>query len=382
MNIIGRTKKYLETKISFVDYSRSKKNPKKINVGWCSFFPPSQNGVAAYNYYFINRLMKEKDIEIFAIPLDGRIDKKLFPGIKFAKINDKGLDAIVLFCLGLDNKRILEKTKTKAIVWQTVHESPLEDESERILFEQLKEAENLFLVTRWACREYKKKGKKAGYIPLGINIKKIQSGLKKQKEFTAIFVSRIHDFKGISAFLKSIPFVLKRHPETLFRLHSPLDIYSPHLNEINQEINNAKISYPKNFFVERRWVSYREIPEIYKYGSVLVFPSNSEGFGVPLVEAMASGIPCIVADKKPMNEIVVDRRTGFCIPIDKKSKFFGNCFSSPKKIAEKINFLIENKKEYKKTSRNAKKRALKEYNMDNCIRKLKKELTDLKRKRK
>ena len=44
------------------------------------------------------------------------------------------------------------------------------------------------------------------------------------------------------------------------------------------------------------YVEERDKPFIYKAADVFVFPSTLEGFGLPVLEAMASGLPCVVSD--------------------------------------------------------------------------------------
>jgi glycosyltransferase involved in cell wall biosynthesis len=43
-------------------------------------------------------------------------------------------------------------------------------------------------------------------------------------------------------------------------------------------------------------VSDRDLSSIYSNASALVYPSNFEGFGLPLLEAMASGVPIVASD--------------------------------------------------------------------------------------
>ncbi len=51
-------------------------------------------------------------------------------------------------------------------------------------------------------------------------------------------------------------------------------------------------------YVPDRW-----LPAIYNLADVLVFPSLYEGFGLPIVEAMASGTPVITSPNGALREI-------------------------------------------------------------------------------
>ncbi len=50
-------------------------------------------------------------------------------------------------------------------------------------------------------------------------------------------------------------------------------------------------------------VDDRDIRDFYGTASILLFPSLAEGFGWPIIEAMASGCPVITSDEPPMNEV-------------------------------------------------------------------------------
>jgi len=47
-----------------------------------------------------------------------------------------------------------------------------------------------------------------------------------------------------------------------------------------------------------------ELPSIYRLAKIFVFPSFAEGFGMPLLEAMASGVPVITSATTAMPEVV------------------------------------------------------------------------------
>ncbi len=49
-----------------------------------------------------------------------------------------------------------------------------------------------------------------------------------------------------------------------------------------------------------------EMPLLYNSASVFVFPSLSEGFGLPVLEALACGIPCVVSVQPSLTEVAGD----------------------------------------------------------------------------
>ncbi len=59
-----------------------------------------------------------------------------------------------------------------------------------------------------------------------------------------------------------------------------------------------------------------ELPELYRGALFFVLPSDEEGFGLVLVEAMASGLPVVSTDCGGPGEIVVHGKTGFLVPRD------------------------------------------------------------------
>jgi alpha-1,3-rhamnosyl/mannosyltransferase len=86
---------------------------------------------------------------------------------------------------------------------------------------------------------------------------------------------------------------------------------------------------------EVRWLGYvpaESLPALYSGATMLVYPSLYEGFGLPVLEAMASGIPVITSNRASLPEVAGD--VGFAIdPQDVKG--LSTCMQS----------LIEDKKE-------------------------------------
>ena len=49
-----------------------------------------------------------------------------------------------------------------------------------------------------------------------------------------------------------------------------------------------------------------ELPALYRGAEVFAYPSRFEGFGMPVIEAMASGIPCVVSSHPSLDEACGD----------------------------------------------------------------------------
>jgi glycosyltransferase involved in cell wall biosynthesis len=50
------------------------------------------------------------------------------------------------------------------------------------------------------------------------------------------------------------------------------------------------------------YVDPARLPALYRGSSVFVYPSRFEGFGIPVVEAMACGVPCVVSNHPSLDE--------------------------------------------------------------------------------
>lgn len=51
------------------------------------------------------------------------------------------------------------------------------------------------------------------------------------------------------------------------------------------------------------WLPFEDIPVIYSAADLFVFPSLHEGFGIPVLEAMASGVPVVCSNIEPLDEV-------------------------------------------------------------------------------
>ncbi|TSD67332.1 glycosyltransferase family 1 protein [Inquilinus sp. KBS0705] len=119
---------------------------------------------------------------------------------------------------------------------------------------------------------------------------------------TILFVSRL---------------VWEKNLETLFEIYDSLQNSQPNLNFLIVGDGIAKKAckerMPKAIFVGRADHNY--LAELYASSDVFLFPSVSETYGNVVAEAMASGLPCIIADGGGSKDFIIQGVNGFkCEP--------------------------------------------------------------------
>ncbi len=92
-----------------------------------------------------------------------------------------------------------------------------------------------------------------------------------------------------------------------------------------------KIKSRKNVFY-RGFVEDKDLPLLYNLSSAFLFPSFYEGFGLPPLEAMQSGIPVVASNASSLAEVIGDG--GIMLPPDDYAGFA----DALKKIIEDHNF--------------------------------------------
>lgn len=70
-------------------------------------------------------------------------------------------------------------------------------------------------------------------------------------------------------------------------------------------------------------VSDPELARLYRHAVFFVLSSDEEGFGVVLVEAMASGVPVVSTDSGGPGDVVTDGEEGFLVPVDESEALAG-----------------------------------------------------------
>lgn len=170
-----------------------------------------------------------------------------------------------------------------------------------------------------------------------------------------LYVGRLPKEKGVDYLIKSIVKVKEYNKSVKLYIAGSGD------EEKNLRLLVKKLCLEKNVIFLGN-VPYNKIGKFYKKSSILVVPSICpESFGLIGPEAMSTGRPIIASNVGGIPEWLEDGKTGFLVkPGDSDA------------IAEKVIYLLKRPKLMKKMGLEGRKKAEKEFDIKNYVKKIEK----------
>lgn len=151
-------------------------------------------------------------------------------------------------------------------------------------------------------------------IPLWIDTPFIEATPHRPPDYSfprpwLLFVGQMTIRKGYDLAIQAFATVLQSCPEASLLM----------VSGINQEEQSQAFQLARELGVERRvhflgYLSDEELINLYRASDAFLFPTRFEGFGLPLLEAMAAGCPVITTNIPVVQEIVRDGENGLLVP--------------------------------------------------------------------
>ena len=121
--------------------------------------------------------------------------------------------------------------------------------------------------------------------------------------FRICFAGRQSLRKGIHYLLKA----LEQRPSAGWELHCFGMTFRESAGDFERYVGGARV-------IQRGSLPQRELAEAFRQMHVLVLPSAEEAFGLVVVQALQSGVPCIVSDRVGAKDLVREGETGSIVP--------------------------------------------------------------------
>lgn len=209
---------------------------------------------------------------------------------------------------------------TKWIPWLPVDHDPIP----KIVLNNLRFAYRIVSMSKFGQKQLANHGYVSTYIPhtVDTDIFKPMDKVERKKSvglpedaFLIGMVAANKDNpprKSFQEVLDAFKMFLQHEPKTLLYIHTNPDF--PGGFPIKEYANfigiSDKVLFPDVYDLNFNTTKDR-MNLIYNTFDVLLAPSVSEGFCVPLIEAQACGIPVIANDWTAMSELVIEGKTGF-----------------------------------------------------------------------
>jgi len=168
-----------------------------------------------------------------------------------------------------------------------------------------------------------------------------------QKEKNIVSVGSLRHVKGHDVLIKSFRSVLNEHPNTRLKILGggyKREEYESLISDFNLSGHVRLMG----------WCSKEEVREALKKATMFVFPSRHEGFGIALVEAMATGCPIVATKTGGIPEVVGDTDARLVPP------------ASETALAEALIDAL-NDKEWQRNARSASAKRAAEFDWDSSI---------------
>lgn len=146
-----------------------------------------------------------------------------------------------------------------------------------------------------------------------------------------LFVGRLEKVKNLDWFLNTFKEIKKQYKDVRFLIAGE----GNEKENLKLKVKELKLENSVKFLNK---VDYNNLTNYYQLADIFVLPSLSESFGRVLIEAGASGTPCVASATTGAKDIIQDKETGFLVEINNKQEFINKILKLLKdeKLAKKI----------------------------------------------
>ena len=172
---------------------------------------------------------------------------------------------------------------------------------------RMKYAKLPLAMSRHAQSEFTKNGLDSVLLLHGVDCKVYRPGLTKALKSKGFLVGMVasnmsHDRKAYWQNLKAFSIFKKNHPEAEIYCHTFVTAKDSGFDLLKMADHlGIEINFPDAWQM-KEGIPPERMAQIYNSFDVLLMASKSEGFGVPLIEAQACGVPVITTKHSSMTE--------------------------------------------------------------------------------
>ena len=154
-------------------------------------------------------------------------------------------------------------------------------------------------------RHYRLPDSKVLVAPHGGGAEFFAIGRRRAPEPFVLAVSTLHPHKNLDGLLRAFAEFRRRRPDFRLVVCGLHGFASDALHELRDSLGLAgAVDFPG-------WIPRPDLLDLYARAWAFIYPSKFEGFGLPVLEALAAGVPCACSDIEPLASLAGDAALAF-----------------------------------------------------------------------
>jgi glycosyltransferase involved in cell wall biosynthesis len=154
-------------------------------------------------------------------------------------------------------------------------------------------------------RHYRLPREKVCTAPLGVDPALFEIAPRRRPERFLLAVSTLHPHKNLDGLLRAFAAFHREQPDFRLVVCGLHGFFSGRLHELRTGLGlEEAVTFPG-------WIPREELRGLYERAWAFVYPSLFEGFGLPVLEALAAGVPTACSRIEPLAGIAGDAALQF-----------------------------------------------------------------------
>jgi glycosyltransferase involved in cell wall biosynthesis len=134
-------------------------------------------------------------------------------------------------------------------------------------------------------------------VPLGVSEDFFEPAVRRRPERFLLAVSTLHPHKNLDGLLRAFAEFHRRRPEFRMIVTGIHGFFTEELKALREQLALAgSVEFPG-------WIPREELCDLYARAWAFLYPSKFEGFGLPVLEGMAAGVPTACSSIEPLASI-------------------------------------------------------------------------------
>ena len=154
-------------------------------------------------------------------------------------------------------------------------------------------------------RYYRLPDSKVRVAPLGVDAVFFELGRGRAPERFLLAVSTLHPHKNLDGLLRAFAVFRVDHPEFRLVVCGIHGFFTGPLHDLRDSLGlQGVVEFPG-------WIPREDVHSLYARAWAFLYPSLFEGFGLPVLEALAAGVPAACSNIQPLSGIAANAALQF-----------------------------------------------------------------------